>query len=163
MCLKKKALVGGLLLLVLSLSGCLSSSQQQDSKKEVSICEELEKAAKSHKGYPYVWGSATEEGGGFDCSGFVYSTFKKINKPLPRTTSRKYWLMFDTEPVNWKDGKCGSLVWWSINRPYGHIGILLEPPTFWQSGTSTGPVSNSFSRSAYWRKDFVGAKNINLF
>lgn len=148
-------------MLELSLSGCLSSSQQQDSKKE--NCTKLEEACKTHKGYPYVWGSSTVEGGGFDCSGFVYSTFKKMKKPLPRTTSMKYWLMFNTTAVNWEDGECGYLVWWSIQRPFGHIGILLEPPVFWQSGSSTGPIAKSFKSDVYWQKNFEGAKNTNLF
>lgn len=146
------------MLFQLSLSGCLSSSQQQDSK----TCKELEEICETHEGYSYVWGSASSENGGFDCSGFVYSVFKQMEKPLPRTTSIKYWLMFDSKVVDWKDGKCGYLVWWSKNRPYGHIGILLEPPVFWQSGTSTGPVGRSFEKDTYWLEDFVGAKKTGL-
>ena len=131
--------------------------------KEKLFCDELKEVCQSHKGYPYVWGASTYEQGGFDCSGFVYSVFKKMNKPLPRTTSIKYWLMFDTEAVNWKDGECGSLVWWSINRPYGHIGILLNTPVFWQSGSSTGPIEKYFYKGGYWDKSFVAAKKTNLF
>jgi cell wall-associated NlpC family hydrolase len=158
--LKQKVLVVVLLLLLPILSACQSSSQQPDSKKH--NCTDLELICQSHKGYPYVWGGETILEGGFDCSGFVYSVFKKMGKPIPRTTSKKYWLSFNLEPVNWKDSKCGSLVWWTIDRPYGHIGIMLDPPTFWQSGSSTGPISDEFYKNSYWDTYFVGTKKTNI-
>ena len=153
------------MLLLPILLACQSSSQQLDFEKEnikKHNCSELELVCQSHKGYPYVWGGESIEEGGFDCSGFVYSVFKKMGKPIPRTTSKKYWITFNTEVINWKNATCGSLVWWTINRPYGHIGIMLNSPNFYQSGSSTGPVPKTFFKNSYWNRYFVGTKKTNI-
>ena len=161
---------------------CQSSSPPQDSKDEILLnqnlevksesevkqilelnCSKLKTICRSYKGYPYVWGGESHDEGGFDCSGFIYSIFKKINKPIPRSTSRKYWLLFASESVPWLTAKCGYLVWWSFARPYGHIGIMIDSPNFWQSGSSTGPVQKSFRKGGYWDKPFVGAKQTYIF
>lgn len=157
------------MLLLLFYWGCRSSSQQQDSEKQdsqkISKCDRLINICEAHEGYPYVWGGTSKDAGGFDCSGFIYSTFKKYGKPIPRTTSKKYWIFFESEPVHWEKAKCSYLVWWTFkpNRPYGHIGIMTKSPNFWQSGSSTGPIQKKFSKNSYWDNIFVGAKNTKIF
>ena len=152
------------MLLLLSCWDCQSSFQQQDSKK-ISNCNKLIGICEKHQGYSYIWGGESKEDGGFDCSGFIYSIFKKYGKPIPRTTSKKYWIFFKSKPTHWNNTKCGYLVWWSFNstRPYGHIGIMIDFPNFWQSGSSTGPVQKKFIKNGYWDKIFVGAKDSHLF
>jgi len=94
MFLKTKVLVVWLLLLLLSCWDCQSSFQQQDSKK-ISNCNKLIGICEKHQGYSYIWGGESKEDGGFDCSGFIYSIFKKYGKPIPRTTSKKYWIFLN--------------------------------------------------------------------
>jgi murein DD-endopeptidase len=107
-----------------------------------------------------VWGGESRDEGGYDCSGFVYSVFKKMGQPIPRSTSRKYWILFDGPQGHWQESSCGWLVWFqfSAGRPYGHIGIVIGPPQFWQSGSSTGPTESTFWADNYWDRHFTGAK-----
>jgi len=150
--------------------GCQLSSLQQESDQKNNIskfnlnCNKLISICESHLGYPYVWGGISVTNGGFDCSGFIYSVFKRYGKPIPRTTSKKYWLFFESPSVHWSNSKCGYLVWWTLtpDRPFGHIGIMVDSKTFWQSGTSTGPVERNFIDDRFWSSVFVGAKDSQL-
>lgn len=149
-------------LLFLLVSQSLSQQQDFNYNQKQQYCDRLKEVSKQHKGYPYVWGGETKQEGGFDCSGFIYSVMKKMNKPLPRTTSKKYWLMIDSKKVSWNDAKCGYFIWWtfSIGRPYGHIGIHINQPYIWQSGSSTGPNKVKLFKKSYWVKYFVGSKEV---
>ena len=95
-----------------------------------------------------------------DCSGFVYLVAKRLGRPVPRTTANKYWLMLESRARHWSEAECGDLVWWTLkhSRPYGHIGIMVRPPGFWQSGSSRGVYSRTFFKGSYWDRNFEGAK-----
>jgi murein DD-endopeptidase len=141
-------------LAVFSLAWPLSSPPPQDD------CQRLEEVCALHEPYPYVWGGESQKEGGFDCSGFIYSVFKRMGKPIPRSTSRKYWLMFEGPRRHWEKTDCGYLVWFTFgpDRPFGHIGIVTGQPQFWQSGSSTGPTESTFWPDNYWDRHFTGAK-----
>jgi cell wall-associated NlpC family hydrolase len=121
---------------------------------------------KQHKGYPYIWGGYRYKDRGFDCSGFICSVFKKLTKPIPRTTSKKYYFLFKGKSFHWKYSNLGDLVWFTFsdNRPYGHIGLITRPLKnknivyFWQSGTHTGPTESKLWKNHYWDKAFAGCK-----
>lgn len=123
-------------------------------------CSKLKAVCQQHKGFPYVWGGESKEEGGFDCSGFIYSVAKKYGKPLPRTTSKKYWLAIDSDPVTWKNASCGYFIWWTLtpDRPYGHIGVHVKHPNIWQSGSSTGPTKEKLFEGSYWDTHSKGSK-----
>ena len=172
-----KIFLMGLLLLVVSCLDSQSLSQQQQvnnasvfndtNKKEIdklTKCERLKLELPQFKPYPYVWGGESVKEGGYDCSGFIYAVFKKIGNPVPRTTSYKYWVLFDGKEIHWKEAKCIDLVWFtfSSDRPFGHIGIVTQIPKFWQSGSSTGPTESKLWVGGYWNKRFQNAKRINF-
>lgn len=46
--------------------------------------------ARTYLGKPYVWGGESEEEGGYDCSGFVFSVLNKCGMKVPRTTAQGY-------------------------------------------------------------------------
>ena len=124
-------------------------------------CRALSLVCRDLEGTPYAWGDESPDG--TDCSGFVYLVHKLIGKPIPRTTARKYWLMLGGPGRHWSKAGCGDWVWWTLqgHRPYGHIGIMVVPPAFWQSGSSRGVYSRSFFGGSYWDRKFEGTKNPN--
>lgn len=149
--------------LVLCLFACPSLSEQQHTNSTnnntQNRCEKIQKSCQSKKGSPYVWGAEGPDS--FDCSGFIYYLMKRTGDPIPRTTARKYWIYFESDPVGWKDAECGSLIWWTLekDRPKGHMGIMVKNPKFWQAGSSSGVYSRKFFEGSYWDKNFVGAKS----
>jgi len=92
--------------------------------------------------------------------GAIFKVSKLIGKPVPRTTSRKYYLMTEGEDRNWKEAGCGWLIWWTLNpsRPFGHVGMHIEQPHAWQSGSSTGPVKISLIPGNFWDHKFEASK-----
>ena len=121
-------------------------------------CDRLTEICESLAGTPYVWGG--ESRGGADCSGFVYLVCKMYGRPIPRVTARKLWVLFNGAAVSWQEAGCGYFVWWtfSAGRPFGHVGIMVEPPAFWQSGRSAGVYRRSFFEGSFWDTHFAGAK-----
>ena len=134
-----------ILLLGLSLLAASCSAFQQSFAVPHFDCQKLETVCNSLEGTPYVWGGSSPNPG-FDCSGAIYYIAKSIGKPIPRTTAKKYWIITESPAVHWKHAKCGYLVWWQFSefRPYGHIGIMVTNPYFWQAGSSTGFVKRKF-------------------
>lgn len=122
-------------------------------------CGRLESLLSGQKGKPYVWG-AQSPAKGFDCSGLIYWVHKAMGKPIPRTTARKYWVFFDGKGFHWRSASCADIVWWQFtgDRPYGHIGIVVNPPAFYQSGSSRGVYSREFFKGSFWDRKFAGAK-----
>ena len=161
----KKILLLALLLLGASCSGSQQSSAVPHSEQTAGCrlrvvgCEKLKSICLSLEGTPYVWGGSSPHPG-FDCSGAVYFIAKKVGKPVPRTTAEKYWIINENPVLHWQKAGCGYLIWWqfSISRPYGHIGIMVEKPFFYQAGRSTGFVRRSFSPGNFWDRKFIGSK-----
>ena len=127
---------------------------------EQDLCQDVEEAWNAIEGYPYVWGGSKFEDGGFDCSGAIFKVNKLMGRPVPRTTSKKYYLTTKGQDNHWSEAQCGWLVWWTLspNRPYGHIGMHVEHPDIWQSGSSTGPTRISFRTGGYWDRNFESSK-----
>ncbi len=136
--------------------GCLQAEEQPST----TVCEKVQKYAQKAEGTPYVWG-AESLNKGMDCSGFIYWMQMQIGYPVPRTTAHKYWMMASGEKKHWKNATCTNWVWWQFDprRPYGHIGIMVENPKFWQSGSSSGVYSRKFYRGSFWDEHFVGSKS----
>lgn len=109
--------------------------------------------------YPYVWGGESVEEGGFDCSGAIFHVQKAIGKPVPRTTSRKYFILASGEEKHYSEAHCGDWIWWTLqgHRPYGHIG-QHGAKQVWQSGSSTGPTNIEMPSGGYWDRHFEASK-----
>ena len=124
-------------------------------------CEQIKNVLQKLEGRPYIWGGEFRNGMGGDCSGLVWKVQRYIGQPVPRTTSWKYWIMIDKKPVKWQNAECSYWVWFQFtpDRPYGHIGIMVKNPKFFQSGSSGGVYSRTFFEGSFWNKNFVGSKN----
>lgn len=152
-------------MLLLFCWGCRIFSDQppsDDSNNSIE-CAAIADAWRTIKPYPYVWGGESVEEGGFDCSGAIYHVQKRIGNPVPRTTAAKYYLMAAGEEKHWNEADCGDWIWWqfSPSRPYGHIGMHVELPHVWQSGSSTGPAEIEMLEDGYWDERFKATKGMN--
>jgi len=144
----------------LSSAGSPADDHIPDAGKKVD-CAAIVSVWESMEGMPYVWGGESFKEGGFDCSGAVYHVQKKIGRPVPRTTSARYFILAAGREKHWKEGACGDWIWWTLQeqRPYGHIGMHARQPEVWQSGSSTGPVDLRLFDGDYWDRRFVGSKS----
>lgn len=79
-------------------------------------------AGQSKIGKPYLWGAKGPNA--FDCSGFVYYTFKQVGVTVPSSTEswRTSGLMKPKNRVNLQPGDVFLL---NTTRPLGHVGIYI--------------------------------------
>ncbi|MCK4576638.1 C40 family peptidase [candidate division WOR-3 bacterium] len=135
------------------------SSKRQYSKlteeeKDLRISIVLD--ALKYKGVKYCYGGSSPSC--FDCSGFVQYIYKKFGIDLPRTVKDM------EEKGTWVKKQhliAGDLVIFHNPR---HVGIYASRGKFVHASSSRGIVKDRLE-SEYYRKRFVGGKNIisNLF
>lgn len=159
----KKGYLAALLCCALISWGCPLSSQQQDSDNvppEPDICTQINVAWRQIEPLPYLWGGDAPGDGGLDCSGAVYHVQKQIGRPVPRTTSARYYMLAAGSPTHWSEAGCGDWVWWTLQptRPRGHIGMHSVQPAAWQSGSSTGPTEIALWVNGFWDRHFEASK-----
>lgn len=117
--------------------------------------------AKSFNGTRYKYGGTTKRG--MDCSGLIYTSFKKHNIDLPRTTSalKSYGNWVDIKEVN-----VGDLVFFATkknSRKVNHVGIVTNVRTgnieFIHASSSKGVMVSSLAER-YWYFAFVQARRV---
>lgn len=113
------------------------------------------KVAKQQIGSPYRSGGFSPAG--FDCSGLVGYSFKKVGKSIPRSASAIF--QNAGKKVAKKSLKKGDLVFFNTNgRSVSHVGIYIGSNKFVHSANN-GVRIDSLSNS-YWKPKYVGAKRI---
>jgi len=117
--------------------------------------------AKEFNGVRYKYGGTTKKG--MDCSGLVYTSFKKENIPLPRTTKdlSKYGKWVDVKEV-----KKGDLLFFATkknSRKVNHVGIVTDSRIgnieFIHASTSKGVMISNLAER-YWYFAFVQARRV---
>lgn len=116
------------------------------------LIDQLINAASDNLGVGYRGGGTTKAG--FDCSGLMYSTFKKFDITLPRSS---YEMAEVGTPIDLSSAKKGDLIFF-INRGQrriNHVGMIVEvngdEVKFIHSSTQSGVIISSLKESYYDR------------
>ena len=116
--------------------------------------------AKTFNGTRYKFGGTTKKG--MDCSGLVYTSFKKENIILPRSSKT---MATQGTSVSLKKVTIGDLLFFKTNKRknvISHVGLVIETKgsiKFIHSSTSKGVIVSSLDET-YWNKCFAGARRI---
>jgi cell wall-associated NlpC family hydrolase len=129
-------------------------------ESESYVAEQLINVASDNLGIVYHAGGTTKNG--FDCSGLIYSTFKKFDITLPRSSNE----MADIgTKIDLQNAKKGDLIFF-INRGQhriNHVGMVVEvngdDVKFIHSSTQSGVVISSMNEP-YYKRTFVQLSRI---
>lgn len=116
--------------------------------------------AKSFNGTRYKYGGTTKKG--MDCSGLVYTSFKKENVVLPRTSKT---MATQGKPISLKKVGVGDLLFFKTNKRknvISHVGLVVETKgaiKFIHASTSRGVIISSLDEK-YWNKAFAWARRV---
>lgn len=106
-------------------------------------------SAEENIGVPYKMGGTSTKG--FDCSGFMITTFNKFDISLPRTSSE----MSETgKSVTKKEARKGDLIFFVTNgRSISHVGMIIDANDneikFIHASTSSGVIISSLNERYY--------------
>jgi lipoprotein Spr len=123
-----------------------------ENNTESYLALQLINVASDKLGIGYRSGGTTTAG--FDCSGLMYSTFKKFDITLPRSSHEMAKIGIEINPEN---AKKGDLIFF-INRGQhriNHVGMIVEVNgdeiKFIHSSTQSGVIISSLKESYYKR------------
>ena len=105
-------------------------------------------------GARYSWGAAGPSA--YDCSGFVWSTFKSVGIDFERSSARSLWNRF-AAPAEDEKFKLGTLVFFSNLT---HIGIVADEHGFYHSSRRHGVVYSPFND--YWMSRIDGFRRVPM-
>ena len=162
-----------IILLVFLVSSCKSKKSYSSKKRQshtVKVnttekpseeAETIVKFAKTFDGTRYKYGGTTKRG--MDCSGLIYTSYKKYNVNLPRTTSG---LQATGSWIDVKEVNIGDLLFFATkknSRKVNHVGIVTNVRTgnieFIHASSSRGVMISSLAEK-YWYFSFVQARRI---
>ncbi len=116
--------------------------------------------AKTFNGTKYKYGGTTKKG--MDCSGLVYTSFKKENVILPRTSRT---MATQGKAISLKKVGVGDLLFFKTNKRknvISHVGLVVEIKgtiKFIHASTSRGVIISSLDEK-YWNKAFAWARRV---
>jgi len=105
-------------------------------------------------GSRYSWGATGPSA--FDCSGFVWSTFKSAGIDFERGSARTLWARFSA-PAPEEQYKFGTLVFFSN---LAHVGIVADEHGFYHASRHHGVVYSPFNE--YWLKRIDGFRKVTM-
>ncbi len=117
--------------------------------------------AKSFKGTRYKFGGTTKSG--MDCSGLVYTAFKKESVLLPRVSRD---MATKGKRIKLSQTTVGDLVFFQTNKNrsvINHVGLVVETKggniKFIHSTTSSGVIISSLEER-YWKSAFTEVRRV---
>ncbi|MEY2629974.1 MAG: hypothetical protein RLZZ469_871 [Bacteroidota bacterium] len=124
------------------------------------LIRQLINSASENLGVGYRGGGTTSDG--FDCSGLIYSTFKKFDITLPRSSHEMATVGIK---IDLKSAQKGDLIFF-INRGQrriNHVGMVVEVTDeevkFIHSSTQSGVIISS-TKEPYYNRTFVQLNRI---
>ena len=119
-------------------------------------------AAKRYIGKPYVYGGESMSEGGYDCSGFIYSTLRDAGYNVERTTAQGF-RNYGTKVTG--NMQPGDLIFYGKNGTATHIGIYIGNGQIIHSSggrnnTKSNPGKGVSIASVNHRKDLLEVKRI---
>jgi peptidoglycan endopeptidase LytE len=105
-------------------------------------------------GSRYVWGASGPYV--FDCSGFVWSSFREIGINFTRVSARNLWATFQPARDDEKF-QFGTLVFFGNLT---HVGIVADEHGFYHASRSKGVVYSPFNE--YWLKRIDGFRRVQM-
>lgn len=119
------------------------------------LVKQIINSASDNLGVGYRGGGTTKDG--FDCSGLIYSTFKKFDITLPRSSHE---MATVGDKVDLDHAKKGDLIFF-INRGQrriNHVGMVVEVSSdeikFIHSSTQSGVIISS-TKEPYYHRTFA--------
>ncbi|RZS98963.1 C40 family peptidase [Aquimarina brevivitae] len=137
-------------------SPIISKKKSKTPKKVKSIID----YAKTFQGTQYKYGGTTKRG--MDCSGLIYTSFKKEAVVLPRTSRA---MATQGKAVPLKKATIGDLLFFKTNKNknvINHVGLVVQTDDgiqFIHASTSRGVIISNLDEK-YWNNCFVGARRI---
>ena len=122
--------------------------------------QEIADYARQFVGYKYIYGAASPNYGGFDCSGLTYYVYKQFGYSISRTASQQY--RNNGVTVSKNDLQPGDLVFFSSNggRSVTHVGLYYGDGQFVNASTGRTGVIMSSLDSSWYAKTWYGAKRM---
>ena len=114
----------------------------------------ISSAIDARLGAPYSWGATGPSA--FDCSGFVWSTFRSAGIDFERASARTLWARF-AAPAPEEQFKFGTLVFFS---GLAHVGIVADEHGFYHASRHHGVVYSPFND--YWSARIDGFRRVPL-
>ena len=139
-----------LILITLLISGCQHTQTTQYSKAETAS-----QIAKSMIGQPYRYGGQSP--GGFDCSGLVWYSYKKVGVNTARTSKE---LRKQAKKISRKKMRAGDLVFFKGWIRTGHVGIYAGNGRFIHAPSSGKKIKIDRLDTGYWDEHFKSAGRI---
>ena len=129
--------------------------------KSPTIADKIVWTAVSYKGTRYKYGGTTKSG--MDCSGLIYTSFKKRDVTIPRTSREMY---KKGTVISLKKVRRGDLLFFKTAGKLGrvnHVGLVTSTNDgnikFIHSTSSRGVIVTSLFEN-YWKRAFLKAKRI---
>lgn len=114
--------------------------------------ELMNAAIEQRLGSPYSWGATGPSA--FDCSGFVWSTFRSVGIDFERSSARTLWARF-AAPAPEEQFKYGTLVFFSN---LAHVGIVVDEKGFYHASRRKGVIYSQFDK--YWTARIDGFRKV---
>ncbi|MDQ5845061.1 MAG: C40 family peptidase [Acidobacteriota bacterium] len=132
----------------------LANGGTLDAGKALPFHQLMTAAIDQRMGARYSWGATGPSA--FDCSGFVWSTFKAAGVDFERSSARSLWARF-MAPAEDDKFKFGTLVFFSNLT---HIGIVADEKGFYHASRHHGVVYSPFNE--YWMSRIDGFRRVPL-